>query len=352
MADSYALKSKRTFRQILVAISAFSGLLVFLIYRISENAYSFGTVLIHKLTTDCDCAPMTALLSMHPYIFGALSTLSILIISAFIFFIAKLARLIYRTRKFYGSYTKLSKTKHSPKLREILSNIGLGRDKVIEIREAKPIVFCYGFWIPRICISTGLVKMLNRNELQAVMLHENSHRRSYEPAKLFIVKFFCSIFFFLPGLKTYARQYATYSELAADEKATNNFTDKPRLAIAILKISEKEDRILLRDGLALSFFSSTIEERVNKLADNNYTPQFRLLGRGVLFNLGALVIAVMLLVGLTADSSAAFAMHNRSCSADSKESTENATACLSNSNQLSCEANPSVPHSSQSCYEK
>lgn len=352
MDTSYALKSNRTFRQILAVIIGFSGLLGFLIYRISENAYSFGTVLIHKLTTDCDCASMTALLSMHPYIFGALFSLSLLIIFALVFFIVKLARLIFRTRKFYGRYTNLSRMKPSPKLREILAGIGLDQNRVIEVRESKPIVFCYGLWIPKICLSNGLVKMLNRHELRAVLLHENSHLTSYEPAKLFFVKFFCSIFFFLPGLKTGARRYATYSELAADELATNNFTDKPRLAIAILKISEKEDQILLRDGLALSFFTSTIEERVNKLADNNYTPQFRLFGRGVLFNLSVLAFAIMLLVGLTADSAKAFAMHNISCSIDSAPNNPTATvACVPNNNPLNCEANAVSQHSNPSCYE-
>lgn len=310
--DNFAKKSNQTFQQILLIITIFSSLLAFLIFKILKNAYLYASVLVHKLVADCGCTQMTQLITMHPYVFSALFTLTALIIASFIFSAYKLIKLIISTRKFSSLYTKYTRTKHSLKLKKIIADLKLDQSKIIEIRESKPTVFCFGILIPKICISTGLIKMLDRDELEAVLLHENSHLIAHEPTKLFIVKFFYSIFFFLPGLKTSINKYTTYSELAADELATNNFTDRPKLARAIMKITDREDTLLLRDGLALSFFTSTINERVNKLSDNSYIPKFKMWGKGFLLSLFSVGLASMLLIVLLSDSAEAFNMHNAS----------------------------------------
>lgn len=350
MKNTFAKKSDKAFREIILVIAAFSGLLIFLIFKISKNAYLYASVLLHKLTADCGCTQMTQLLAMHPYIFGALFTLSILIVTAIIFSICKLIKLYLQTRKFSLERTRPARTKHSPKLRQIIVELDLDKNRIIEVRKSKPIAFCFGLWIPKVCISTGLIKMLNKDELAAVLLHENSHLIAREPAKLFIVKFFYSIFFFLPGIKTSIHKYATFSELAADELATDNFTDQPKLVRAIMKIAEKEDQIILRDGLALSFFTSTIEERVNKLADNTYMPKFRLWGRGFLYSLGAVAITAMLLVVLITDSAKAFDMHSAGqCEMNSGQDQNLAQSCNLKNYQESCNNNPDAIAKNQKC---
>lgn len=353
MQENFAKKSNQTFNRIALIITAFSSLLAFLIFKISQNAYLYAGVLIHKLTADCGCTQMTQLIAMHPYIFSALFTLSILILSAFIFSIYRLFRLAVHTRKFSLSHTKITKSKHSSKLKQSISDLHLDQNKIIETRENKPIVFCFGLWIPKVCISTGLIKMLNKDELEAVLLHENSHMIAHEPAKLFIVKFFYSIFFFIPGMKTYAHKFATYSELAADERATVNFTNRPRLARAIMKILDREDQLVMRDGLALSFFTSTIEERVNKLSDNSYTPKFKIWGRGFLFSLSSVAIITLLLIALLSDSTKAFNMHSDGlCEADYSQNKNTAQSCNLNNYQKSCRNNLDAHHQSQSCNLK
>ena len=93
--------------------------------------------------------------------------------------------------------------------------------------------------------------------------------------------------FFLPGLKLLTRQYLTFSELTADEKATGGFKNKVYLAKALYKVIKLEKQSTIKSNLALSFFSGITEERVNKLADNSYIPKFRFftakLSLGVLF---------------------------------------------------------------------
>lgn len=185
------------------------------------------------------------------------------------------------------------------------------------------------------CVSNSLVKILSKDELKAVLLHEHSHMIAKEPMKLFIIKFFYNVFFFLPGIKTYVNKYITFSELAADERATNNFADRAKLAGAIFKISQEEERYLLRSELALSFFTSTIAERVNKLSDDNYVPNFRILDKEFLFRLCSVIFIMLFVVMFLSDSAKALVMHNNgSCASNFDQSQVMATCNLDDGQQI------------------
>ncbi|MDP1709591.1 MAG: M56 family metallopeptidase, partial [Candidatus Komeilibacteria bacterium] len=172
-------------------------------------------------------------------------------------------------------------------------------------------------------ISSGLIKILRPDELEAVLSHEHHHMVSREPVKLFMIKYFQNVFGWLPGIKIFITRYVTFSELAADERATNNFTDRLKLARALFKISVTEEKQLLRAGLALSFFSSIIIERVNKLSDNAYAPRFRLWGREFLFGLGSVLVGLLAIFIFLSDSSKALAMHNNGSCVSSNGANQN-----------------------------
>ena len=310
MKRIFANKSNRVFREIAFIITAVFGILSFFIFNIFQKAYLYVDILIHKFKTNCGCAEMAQLFVMHPFIFGALVVLVIFIIAFVSFFVYKLMKLIFQTGKFSKQYLVHKKHKHSSKLKQIISDLNLDKNKIVEVRDSKPIVFCFGLFNPKVCISNGLVKILNKDELEAVLLHEHSHMIANEPLKLFVIKLFYSVFFFLPGIKTYVNKYITFSELAADELATNNFTDRSKLARAIFKISKEEEKHLFRSELALSFFTSTIAERVNKLFDSNYAPKFRMLGKEFFLRLFFAVFVVLFTVIFLSGSTKALTMHN------------------------------------------
>ena len=68
-----------------------------------------------------------------------------------------------------------------------------------------------------------------------------------------------------------------FSELAADEWATDGFKNKASLASALCKALKWKKELFKKNELAISFFADrVIEARVNKLADSNYRPKFKL----------------------------------------------------------------------------
>lgn len=79
--------------------------------------------------------------------------------------------------------------------------------------------FCYGYINPRICLTTGLIKFLSRNELKAVLLHESYHLKHRDPLRILLSQVAVSMFFFVPLLKDFHNHYALSKEISADQLA-------------------------------------------------------------------------------------------------------------------------------------
>jgi len=250
-------------------LSGLIGLAVFKFYK--YFAFIVKSI-IGGAQTICGCQAAVSFTN-HPYIITGLFVLAVGLLTAILSFTIKSTRIYIKTNRFIKKYTARNRS-ISKKLNHITQQINL-TNKVTEIQTEEPMVFCYGFINPRICISSTIVNSLSCSELKAVLLHEQHHLKVYEPIKLLLVKIISNALFFIPGIKNLTKQYAVFSELAADETATNNFQNKVPLAQALDKILAQKENILIQKGLAISFFSQIIEERVNKLVDNNYIPNIK-----------------------------------------------------------------------------
>lgn len=249
-----------------------SGLIGLVVFKFYKYFTFIIKSLLGNVQTICGCQASVSFTN-HPYIITGLFILAVGLLTAILSFTIKSIRIYIKTSRFIKNYT----TRHhsmSKKLNHIAQQINLS-SKVIEIQTEEPVVFCYGFVNPRICISSVIVNSLSCNELKAVLLHEQHHLKVYEPIKLLLVKIISNALFFIPGIKSLTKQYAVFSELAADETATDNFKNKVPLAQALNKILAQKENMLIQKGLAISFFSQIIEERVNKLVDNNYAPNMK-----------------------------------------------------------------------------
>lgn len=306
----FASRTNRAFLQTVfmaVVAAAAMFLLSFKAYQLSSL---YLAVLMHKIKDACGCENMAQFFSMHPDIFIAVILFGAGI-GIFVFYsLYKLAGLILRTRKYNAYYLSFAGSRRSAKLKAAAKALGLDETRIIEINTSDPAVFCFGFWSPKICIARGLADALSMRELKAVLSHEAQHMVSRDPLKMFIVKYFRSIFFFLPGIKNFAKKYITFSELAADEKASGNPDERSGLAGAILKISGQEEALPEKAGLSLSFFGSVMEERANRLSDKSYIPKFNFLDKSVIAGSLGLAIISLAAIFVFSDSTKAFEMHN------------------------------------------
>ncbi|TSC84231.1 MAG: peptidase M56 BlaR1 [Parcubacteria group bacterium Gr01-1014_13] len=270
MRASLRIKSNLLFFQIVSLGTIIFLLFAGLIFKIYNYIFSAtGEFALDKANAACGCTTFaspnhTTLIGFLLFVGAALALTLIIAAGRVIFSTIKTNRFV-RFKK-----TKL--TQKSFKLAQITDILGI-TSRVEEIASNDPTIFCYGLIKPKICVSSKVVDSLSSAELRAVLRHETQHMISREPAKLLVIKFI-NTFRFIPGIKNLTKKYLSFSELAADELATNNFTEKTDLARAMSKILALEEKTIIQKGMALSFFSQITEDRVRVLSENDYIPTF------------------------------------------------------------------------------
>jgi beta-lactamase regulating signal transducer with metallopeptidase domain len=287
-------KANIIFFQILGIGLSFLVILLLLGISLYPKLLTISKSLLGRLETICGCTNHFSFIN-HPFIFTSLILLTLGLVLFFCFSIVKIVKFRNLTTKFIKANLKKKKKNLSVKLKDIIDSVDL-EGQLIEIDSRSLVIFCFGWHKPKVCISSGLVNYLSRSELKAVLLHEKHHLDVHEPLKIFIVKLINRILFFVPGLKMLARQYLTFSEMSADQQATNDFQDKVPLARALYKIIKQEEQVSMQNSLALSFFSSITGARVNKLVDNRYIPKFRISPTRLSFSIFLILMIFFLLV--------------------------------------------------------
>lgn len=104
------------------------------------------------------------------------------------------------------------------RLADLCREVGISRN-VVMLPTPTPLAFCYGFFRPHIGVSTGLVALLSKAELKAVLLHEAHHCRHYDPLRTLLLEVLVSFLFFLPVVAEGRAHLVTAAELAADRYA-------------------------------------------------------------------------------------------------------------------------------------
>ena len=87
------------------------------------------------------------------------------------------------------------------------------------LAEVQPLAFCSGALQPRIHVTTGLLRVLSGPELEAVLGHEEHHRRRRHPLLRALVMGAADVTFFIPVVRWLAERILDDRELAADRAA-------------------------------------------------------------------------------------------------------------------------------------
>ncbi len=120
-------------------------------------------------------------------------------------------------------------------LARILETLKLTK-RVVLVKDDNLFSFCCGIFSPFIVVSTGLVRSLTAKELEAVLLHEQSHLISRDPGKVLLGKTFSSMFFFLPIFRELHKNTEAVNELLADQWAISHQENSTFLRRALKKI--------------------------------------------------------------------------------------------------------------------
>jgi len=117
--------------------------------------------------------------------------------------------------------------------------VRLAGETLTLIADHAPRAFCAGWLRPRIYVSAGTVERLNASELEAVVAHEQHHRRRRDPVRILLLDVLADALFFLPALGVAACRYRALAEVAADEAAVRR-SGRERLASALLSFNDAQ----------------------------------------------------------------------------------------------------------------
>lgn len=140
-----------------------------------------------------------------------------------------------------------------------------GQD-VSVIRDSQPFAFTLGFLKPTIFLSTGLMKLLDDDELEAVIYHEQFHKEYKDPFKMFLMAMFSTAMAYLPILKWCHQHYKTSREVLADDYAMSIQGSSLYLGGALLKLLKRTNRRQM--PITVSAFADTsINCRIRRILD-------------------------------------------------------------------------------------
>lgn len=146
-----------------------------------------------------------------------------------------LFRQIWKTRRCVGDLLQSVEIDLPEHLQTQIALRRIARSSVVLVQSAEPLAFCHGFLKPHICLSTGLVELLTPAQLQAVLLHEDYHRRRFDPLRILVVRAIGAALFFLPFVREWCRLFEVKLELEADHYAVHQ-TSKAALAGALHRL--------------------------------------------------------------------------------------------------------------------
>ncbi|MFQ5855601.1 MAG: M56 family metallopeptidase [Anaerolineae bacterium] len=148
------------------------------------------------------------------------------------------------------------------RLRRLAKDLGITNHLDL-IRDTRALSFCYGLLRPRICVTTGLLELLDDAELRALMLHERHHLRQYDPLRILLSEVLAGAMGLLPIAHVLTRRYRVAQEVAADQAAIVGCNSEVALSSALLKLLTTErDRLCM--PATVGAFSVT-QERIARL---------------------------------------------------------------------------------------
>lgn len=119
---------------------------------------------------------------------------------------------------------------------EMSQTFGNGKEETVVLSHPTPMAFTMGFVSPKIVVTTGLIHLLNNDELKAVIAHEIYHKENRDPLKVFVLSLSSSVMWYIPIQKWFHFKYRVIQEILADDFAIKQQETSVNLGSALLKM--------------------------------------------------------------------------------------------------------------------
>ena len=213
----------------------FVGLLVFLTLSFFYIVVKYFQILIHHSIYYCQ--EMINALNLHlPGDLGKIVIGILLFILLFTLF--NVLRSVIGMYSFKKSLSR-AKVSKNVGLDNLFEKVGL-KGKIVIIDRIKPQAFCFGITHPKIYLSTGMIRLMSSNELEAILRHEKCHLENRDSLTLFLATMIQSLFPFFPVISDFVKIYRTDREIHADSEAISGMTENRSITEVLKKLLRYE----------------------------------------------------------------------------------------------------------------
>ncbi|PFA86225.1 M56 family metallopeptidase [Bacillus cereus] len=156
--------------------------------------------------------------------------------------------------------------------------------------------FTIGLVHPKIVISEGVFQTFTEEEIDAIILHEEHHKKNKDPLKLFLFTLLAEGMIYVPVLKGMLQRYQTYQELSADKYAIQQMHSSVELGSALLKLIKI--KTASNPCITSAFAKTAINLRMGQVINpESINLNIPLHTNSVLTTIGLFLISLVLIVG-------------------------------------------------------
>lgn len=172
---------------------------------------------------------------------------------------------------------------------QLAAAFGLAQGRLVVIRHEQPLAFTVGFWRPVIVLSSGLLALLEDEELEAVVEHESFHQKNRDARKLWMLQRIAEGLWFIPLTRWSYQSYQILSEVLADRYAIERMGSERGLGSALLKLIRT--RAPMEGAAAVVPFSGgSINYRLRMLLHPQQHPPVELEKEALLISIAVLLL--------------------------------------------------------------
>ncbi|WP_078412007.1 M56 family metallopeptidase [Priestia abyssalis] len=248
--------SKNQSKMIFTACTLIAGTILFQM-GIYTLYVLMGWDLTFNLIEVCHSAAKSLGLTSVEYMLDALVFYTVLLS------VWKIGKQLFTARNTYKKFLLYEDAQLTRELNDMYSK---GKRDFTVISCPAPIAVTMGFLNPKIILSTGLLNLLDENELEAVVYHELHHKIHRDPLKIFLLSLFASIMWYIPILKWFHKKYKIVREVLADHYAIDKLGSSRDLGSALLKMLKTGRQANLPFSY-VSFADTSVNYRIKYILD-------------------------------------------------------------------------------------
>jgi beta-lactamase regulating signal transducer with metallopeptidase domain len=171
----------------------------------------------------------------------------------------------------------------------------LPRRRLVIIEQEQAVALTMGFIRPVIVLSTGLINMLEEQELEAVIRHEEYHMQHHDALRAMPAYLLSKMMWYLPILRWCHHVLKISAEVEADRYAVARTGSAVGLGSALLKLARHKPPVPMNLS-HVSFADTPINIRIRQLIDPAEKPRMRLPLLSTLISLPVAAVLASLLL--------------------------------------------------------